>query len=78
MRRRDGASDREQRSVHPVLALGLGETAEVAARLPVAGGPEADGSTLRELKHGTRFQVRAVWFKATTRTDRGGPQAPNC
>jgi uncharacterized protein with PhoU and TrkA domain len=46
--------------MHPVLALALGETEELAVRLPVAGGSEADGGKLRELKHGTGFEILTV------------------
>jgi uncharacterized protein with PhoU and TrkA domain len=36
--------------MHPVLALALGDSDEVIARVPVAAGSQLDGRTLREIK----------------------------
>jgi uncharacterized protein with PhoU and TrkA domain len=40
----------QNEEVHPVLALALGDTDEVIARVPVRAGSQLDGSTLHEAK----------------------------
>ncbi len=39
----------EGEELHPILALALGDAEEVAVRVPVAAGSEADGHSLKEL-----------------------------
>ena len=46
--------------VHPVLALALGETEEVAVRATVGEGSSADNATVRDLESGTGMDVLAI------------------
>jgi len=39
-----------QEEIHPILAMALTDSDDVVARMPVAGGSTADGSTLAELR----------------------------
>ena len=52
----------EGEEMHPVLAMALGESDEVIARVPVAPGSELDGKTLREaqLEIETGFYLLAI------------------
>jgi uncharacterized protein with PhoU and TrkA domain len=52
----------EREEVHPVLAMALGDTDEVTARIPVAGGSALDGRTVRatELEMETGFYLLAI------------------
>jgi uncharacterized protein with PhoU and TrkA domain len=48
--------------VHPVLAMALGDTDEVIARVPIAAGSALDGRTLRrsELELETGYYLLAI------------------
>jgi uncharacterized protein with PhoU and TrkA domain len=40
----------EREELHPILSIALGDSDEVAVRVPVAAGSEADGATLSDLQ----------------------------
>lgn len=49
-----------KKRMHPVLALALGESDEVAKKVTIAQGSQADGAALRDVADGTGFDILAL------------------